>query len=39
MDVFESAPGPALLGVTFARWVQTPTEASKSSSLMAVVGL
>jgi hypothetical protein len=35
MDVFEPAPAAALLGVTFARRVQTPTDASKRTSLIA----
>jgi hypothetical protein len=34
MDVFESAPAAALLGVTFASRVQTPTDASKRASLI-----
>jgi hypothetical protein len=30
MDVFKPAPGSSLLGVTFARRVQTPTDASNA---------
>ena len=39
MDVFESAPAAALLGVTFASQIQTPTDTSKCVSLIDVVGL
>ena len=42
MDVFESAPAAALLGVTFARQVRTPTDALTRASLIdsiPVVGL
>ena len=39
MDVFESAPAAALLGVIFASRIQTPTNASKRVSLIDVVGL
>ena len=34
MDVFESAPAAALLGMIFASQIQTPTDPSKCVSLM-----
>ena len=39
MDMFESAPAAALLGVIFTSRIQTLTDASKHVSLIDVVGL
>jgi len=39
MDVFESAPAAALLGVTFATQVQTPTDVLLLIDPISVVGL
>jgi len=39
MDVFESAPAAALLGVTFATRVQTPTNVLLLIDPISVVGL